>query len=400
MGEVSGLNLFHNEISCYKKLDFQFVGNLKARPFSAKAFYTVLVPELKNLDALNLNLISDTELEINFPQTKDVTIELDSYKLESIEGAVVIHAKALTGGLYKILALFSVLGHEVVIDWKGKHHFYNSETIRNYNFGHYHYTINCKADSVFNYIEKVVNEFKFSNDYWQLNLFLDDLEIEINNHSSTLNKKSNSKVDPLLSITIKESQLPLSTVQDATFKQDQSYYFLNVPVKKAIGIIDSLIKELSSFGITNYLVVFDPINHPYYDFSATIGNVDLDKVLAYLKQSSERVNGRQIIFGMEQVDNNGFLVKRSYIAEPIEDTIVITQGDITQGHIFLGTSYHERLYETLSRVIAKNFCPCYLQTENDPFYILHKNDDDLELIERYLKTFTGFSSWFKGFKRI
>lgn len=399
MGIVSGISLFHNQ-KAEKENDLPY-RQLESTPFTIAEFYPLLKSALEKNQNFILKRLSAESLEIEEWVECDIENEENNYELSGDDqGNLVIQSEYFEPLLYKLLAIYTVQGHEVNIEWQGLHPFYNPETISAYKEGHYHYACLLPIEEMNDYISDVINDFKNANDYWELTLFHDQMRIELNNHCSEIYEDEDQPKKVSLGISINELQQELTCVQKATSEGKGDHYFTDLNPNEALQIMKDLKEELEKTGTEQLLAAFNPQCKSYYDIKATISNLSPEKVAELITSSNSYVAGEKVEYTQQQLDNKHIRIDGSYKSKNIGHTAVIKNEDILEGHIYLGKLYDEPLFELLQTLIAQHFCPCFISSGEDEITIYYSNEHDKKRIEESLQEFEGYEDYFKGFIKV
>ena len=401
MGMVSGITVFHNQMNKAQDNLYPFAKHLQSKAFTAKALYNALAPILETNPLYKMTYIDADSFEIELIEEGYTTQQFESFSVsETSTNECCIKSEFFTPTLYKALSAMAVLNHDVVLHCNGKHRFYTIKTINTYKNGHYHYAQALPANALLNFVKDIMTQFKEYTSYWDITLFHDDVTIELNNHHSTFSKNNNTAKTTLYGISVSELNVALHAITSANSENKGAYYFEKLDVDTTLFHLEQLINELIELGKTTFLVVFNPKCQSYYNISATIKGLPFQKVVHFMEASISEANKRTISYSTLHNKDQSITIKGTYESKNTGYSECITTEDILSGHMYLGKLFDAQLFEILQTTIAKQFCTCFIQTEDFPTKVYYANAHDKQLIEDFLNENANTKNWFEGFVKV
>jgi hypothetical protein len=409
MGIVSSLVLLHNQINGAKYGGIAFSSLLESKPFTTNELYPILKTALEKDKEYRIKKLSEDNIELVEIVDEEVENEWDTFHISKVgKNDVSIKCNYLNDKLHFYLSHYAVLGHEVHIEWNGLHPFYNPENFSNYKEGHYHYACIVPQNELFMYVNDIMENFKGYNDYWELTLFHSILGLRLNNHHNTIYEDENAPENELFGITIIEPAQSIKTIHKANSESDNNYYFQKLRANEVMEIIDDLIKELelTDSGMDYFLTAFNPAVQSYYKITASIKDIDIQKVVESFEGNNICIKGMKVKLLKEETEKGNIILRWIHKQKLIGHSKVIKNQDILEGHVYLGKMYNDKLFETIQRTIAQNFCPCYIGSEDYPITFYYKSDKEKAFLEEYYNSIKdkGWHEykdyWLSGFIKV
>ncbi len=404
MGIVTGLDLIHNKTTSgvFKKDSetmLPIVSQLHAKPFTVAELYPKLEEAFKNNTEYTLKRISESELQIEERHNELMTLTYTNYTISEENNSLRIKSRFLTPLFYELLSDYATKGHEVVIDWQGKHPFFTTKTIKNYKGGHYHYACKVPIKQLISYVSGVFKEFKSHNAFWDITIFHQDFSIEINNYSCAIYEDDASVLPEhqAFCMIINEPQIQFKTI-DLEISEGGSYYFNDKSPDEIMTVLKAMLSELKAQGTKGFLTVFNPICQSYYEISATINSLGIkEELIDRLLSSCSFVNQNKVTHILKRLPDGTIDIEGTYQQNSTPMGITITDDDLFKGDCYFDKFYNHQVFETLLTTIAKHFCACFLSCwellEENGLDIYYHNQEDKKRIATHFKNLEGFEDY-------